>query len=39
MLGPAGRLSLVDLPSSSAANTQPFAEKVRAWAVLAIFVA
>jgi TDG/mug DNA glycosylase family protein len=39
MLGPAGRLSLIDLPSSSAANTQPLGEKARAWAALAIFVA
>jgi TDG/mug DNA glycosylase family protein len=39
LLGAAGRLSLVDLPSSSAANTRPFAEKARAWAILAQFVA
>ena len=27
-------IALIDLPSSSAANTRPFAEKARAWAVL-----
>ena len=27
-------LTLIDLPSSSAANTRPFAEKAAAWAVL-----
>jgi hypoxanthine-DNA glycosylase len=31
-------LALVDLPSSSAANTRPFAEKAAAWAVLRKFV-
>ena len=31
-------LALVDLPSSSAANTRPFAEKSAAWAVLRKFV-
>ena len=31
-------LSLVDLPSSSAANTRPFAEKAAAWSRLAQFV-
>ena len=34
---PAG-LSLIDLPSSSAANTRPFAEKAAAWARLAQFL-
>lgn len=34
---PAG-LALIDLPSSSAANTKPFDEKARAWAVLGQFV-
>ena len=34
---PAG-LSLVDLPSSSAANTRPFTEKARAWALLGRFL-
>ncbi|WP_294071769.1 DNA-deoxyinosine glycosylase [Sphingomonas sp.] len=32
-------IALVDLPSSSAANTARFEEKARAWAVLAQFVA
>ena len=32
-------LSLIDLPSSSAANTRPFAEKAAAWARLAQFLA
>ncbi len=31
-------LSLIDLPSSSPANTRPFAEKAVAWRVLARFV-
>ncbi len=39
LLGATDRLRLIDLPSSSAANTRPFAEKARAWAVLAQFVA
>jgi hypoxanthine-DNA glycosylase len=30
-------LALIDLPSSSAANTRPFAEKAKAWSVLAQF--
>ena len=29
------RIALIDLPSSSAANTRPFKEKAAAWAVLA----
>lgn len=33
---PAG-VTLIDLPSSSAANTRPFAEKAAAWAALAVF--
>jgi hypoxanthine-DNA glycosylase len=33
-----GGLALVDLPSSSAANTRPFAEKARSWSVLAQFL-
>ena len=33
----ASGLDLVDLPSSSAANTRPFAEKADAWAILAQF--
>jgi TDG/mug DNA glycosylase family protein len=32
------RLTLIDLPSSSAANTRPFAEKAHAWSVLKKFV-
>jgi hypoxanthine-DNA glycosylase len=35
---PPARLALLDLPSSSAANTRPFAEKARAWAQLREFV-
>jgi len=35
LLGQATGLDLIDLPSSSPANTQPFAEKERAWAQLA----
>ena len=31
-------ITLVDLPSSSAANTRPFAEKAAAWAVLDQFL-
>lgn len=31
-------MTLIDLPSSSAANTRPFAEKAAAWARLAEFV-
>ena len=34
----ASGLDLVDLPSSSAANTRQFAEKADAWAILAQFV-
>ena len=34
LLGPIDGVALVDLPSSSAANTCPFAEKARAWAEL-----
>jgi hypoxanthine-DNA glycosylase len=35
---PPSGLALIDLPSSSAANTMAFAEKVRAWSRLAQFV-
>ncbi|MFL6726614.1 MAG: DNA-deoxyinosine glycosylase [Sphingomicrobium sp.] len=35
---PPPELVLIDLPSSSAANTRPFAEKARAWAMLREFV-
>ena len=31
-------LTLIELPSSSAANTRPFAAKVEAWSVLAQFL-
>lgn len=37
-LGDAAGLTLVDLPSSSAANTRPFAEKAAAWAVLGKYI-
>ncbi|WP_309661893.1 DNA-deoxyinosine glycosylase [Sphingomonas sp.] len=39
LVGVHERLRLIDLPSSSAANTLLFAEKARVWAVLAQFVA
>jgi len=32
---PPGQIALLDLPSSSAANTRPFAEKAEAWSRLA----
>ena len=35
---PPPRMKLFDLPSSSAANTRPFADKVVAWAALGQFV-
>jgi len=35
---PPKRISLIDLPSSSAANTRPFADKQEAWSRLAQFV-
>jgi len=34
LVGDADSLALIDLPSSSAANTRPFAEKASAWAAL-----
>ncbi|HET9816277.1 MAG TPA: DNA-deoxyinosine glycosylase [Xanthobacteraceae bacterium] len=34
---PPGQIVLLDLPSSSAANTRPFAEKAQAWSRLAQF--
>ena len=37
--GAAGGIALIDLPSSSAANTRTFAEKARFWAQIADFVA
>ena len=36
--GPPAHLALIDLPSSSAANTRPFAEKAVAWAALRQFL-
>jgi hypoxanthine-DNA glycosylase len=39
LLGSATGLTLIDLPSSSPANTLPFAEKAEAWAQLASFCA
>ena len=38
LIGAPANLALVDLPSSSAANTRPFAEKAAAWAALRKFV-
>jgi hypoxanthine-DNA glycosylase len=35
---PPPRVALIDLPSSSAANTRPFGEKMAAWRKLAQFV-
>lgn len=35
---PRAGLALIDLPSSSAANTRPFEEKARVWATLRQFV-
>jgi TDG/mug DNA glycosylase family protein len=35
---PPSQVTLIDLPSSSAANTRPFAEKATAWAALGEFV-
>lgn len=35
LLGTAEGLTLIELPSSSAANTRPFAQKAEAWSVLA----
>ena len=35
---PPQHLTLIDLPSSSAANTRPFAEKASAWAMVAKFL-
>jgi hypoxanthine-DNA glycosylase len=37
LMGAASRIRLIDLPSSSAANTRPFAQKAAAWAVLGEF--
>ena len=38
LLGEATDLTLIDLPSSSAANTRPFAEKAAAWSVLGKYI-
>ena len=38
LLGTATGLALIELPSSSAANTRPFAQKAEAWSVLTQFV-
>ena len=35
---PPAHVSLIDLPSSSAANTRPFAEKANAWEALRLFL-
>jgi hypoxanthine-DNA glycosylase len=35
---PPAHVTLIDLPSSSAANTRPFSEKAAAWAVLGEFI-
>jgi len=37
LIGNPGHLTLIDLPSSSAANTRPFDEKLDAWSRLAVF--
>jgi hypoxanthine-DNA glycosylase len=37
LLGREERLTLIELPSSSPANTRPFAEKARAWGRIAQF--
>ena len=37
LLGDGPRVALIDLPSSSAANTRPFEEKAAAWRVLGSF--
>lgn len=36
---PPANLTLLDLPSSSAANTRAFADKARSWAIIGQFVA
>ena len=38
LIGPDDRVTLIDLPSSSAANTRPIAEKARTWATLAKYL-
>ena len=39
LIGTAENVTLIDLPSSSAANTRPFAAKAEAWSRLAEFLA
>ena len=38
LLGPVAGLEVVELPSSSAANTRAFTEKAQAWAAIAKFI-
>ena len=38
LLGDSKGLTVIELPSSSAANTRPFAQKAEAWSVLAQFL-
>ena len=38
LLGTASDVTLIDLPSSSAANTRPFAEKAAAWSVISKYI-
>jgi hypoxanthine-DNA glycosylase len=38
LLGTADDLALIDLPSSSAANTRPFADKATAWSALGKYI-
>ena len=38
VLAEVGDLALIDLPSSSAANTRPFADKARDWAALGKYI-
>ena len=38
LIGDEPRIALIDLPSSSAANTRSFAEKAMAWSVLREFI-
>jgi hypoxanthine-DNA glycosylase len=38
LIGDPAHLTLIDLPSSSAANTKAFVEKAKAWAVLGQFL-
>lgn len=38
LLGTASDVTLIDLPSSSAANTRPFAEKAAAWSAISKYI-